>query len=512
MAATTSRLQTRPGTGPRPRRPVPMQLIGPWQNALEGAGATLCAVVAMAAVSVLALALLDAKSFGSLWSLTMTLTAMAVGGSVSAGSDVSGGTGPMGGLASLLGGGGGMGPSMSGAADATPLGVTLVGSVVLWIAFSRRLRVGLQQRRFTAGELAVRAAGAGAAALFTFMIVAGLAHGSANVPTSALRGMGGVGGGRSAGGFGGGPGGLGELFGGARGGGGLGGLMGGGGTAAQPAMTYQVSAGSAGFGALLWVAVVLGVGCLISRRVRLPLGGALDRLRPAWAPSLSAVVRTILVLAAVMVVPLVFVGAAVGGRAGTLAGGALLLAPNALAVLLSLGVGSSWTLGMHPVQGDGSNPLAGLMGRMGRMPSMGSGQRTDRTEHLRSLSTAGWPLWLAALAVTGAILLACAYRAARATNPARMRPLHRYSGPLARHIGMAERFGVVTAVVLGGVAWMAGGSGNLRISMFGSEMGGMQAELSGSVLWTVVLGLLVGGLAGFAGSLLFAGHGDRGSR
>lgn len=140
-----------------------MQLAGPWQNALEGAAAALCAVLAMAAVSALALALLGAGSLGSLRPLTMALTAMAVGGSVTAGADTSGGTVSMGGLASLFGGGGGLAPSMSGAADAVPLGVTLIGTIVLWVAFSRRLRQGQRQRRFKPGELAVRAAGAGTA-------------------------------------------------------------------------------------------------------------------------------------------------------------------------------------------------------------------------------------------------------------------------------------------------------------------------------------------------------------
>lgn len=517
MAAITPRPRTMPGSSPSPgtdprppHRTVPVRLIGPWQNALEGAAAALCAVVAMAAVSALALALLDTGSFGSLWSLSMALTAMAVGGSVSAGSDVSADTGAMGGLASLFGGGGGMGPSMSGAVDAVPLGVTLVGTLVLWIAFSRRLGQG-QQRRFTAGELAVRSAGAGSTALVTFMIVAGLAGGSASMPASAMTGMGGAGGDRSAGGFGGG-GGLGDLMGGASSGG-LGGLMDGGGTGAQPTLSYHVSAGSAGLGALLWVAVVLGAGCLISRRVRLTTGGALAGLRAGWGPSLSAVVRTTLVLAAVPLVALTVVGTVAGGRAGSAAGAVLLVAPNALAVFLTLGVGSSWTAAVHPVQSDGgSNPLAALMGGMGGAGGMGGGQQPDRTEHLRSLSAGGWPLWLAALAVTCLILLACAYRAARATHPSRGRPLLPYRGPLSGHLAMAERFGVVTAVVLGLAAWLVGASGNFGVSMFGSQMGGMEAELSGSVLRTVVFGLLVGGLAGFAGSLLSAVRGFRGPR
>ncbi|MFF3330038.1 streptophobe family protein [Streptomyces sp. NPDC002888] len=487
-----------------------MQLIGPWQNALEGAAAALCAVVAMAAVSLLALMLLDAGSFGSVWSLAMALTAMAVGGSVSAGSDASGDTGAIGGLASLFGGGGGMSPSMSGAADVVPLSVTLVGAVVLWIAFSRRLRQG-QQRRFTAGELAVRAAGAASAALFTLMVVAGLAKGSATMPASAMSGMGGAGGGQAAEGFGGGNGGLGELMGG--GSGGLSGLMGGG-SGTRMAATYHVSAGSTGFGAVLWVAVVLGVGCLISRRARLPLGGALDGLRAGWGRSLSAVVRTVLVLAAVPLVALAVVGSVVGGRAGSAAGAALLLAPNALAVFLTLGVGSSWTAEVHPVQSDSSsNPLAALMAGMGGSKgAMGGGRQTDRTEHLSSLSAGGWPLWLAALTVTALILVCCAYRAARATNPVHLVPLHPYRGPLAGHLGMAQRFGVVTAVVMGAAAWLVAASGNFGVSMFGSEMGGMRAELSGSVLLTAAFGLLVGGLAGFGGSLLATVRGGFGAR
>ncbi|MET8943188.1 streptophobe family protein [Streptomyces sp. NPDC004542] len=518
MSATTSHVRTsagsgaRPGSGSRrgsPRPTAPLKFIGPWQNALEGAVATLCAVAAMAVVSVLALVLLDAGRYGSLGSLTTGLTAMAVGGSVSPGSDVSGDSGGMGGLAGLLGGVG-TGPSVSGTADAVPLGVTLAGSVVLWVTFSWRLRAGQRQRRFTGGELAVRAAGAAGTALFVLMIVAATAHGSAKLPASA-----------SATAATAGTGGLAELLGGSGSGsgsgsgGGLGGLMGGG-SGAMPALTYRVGAGSAGLGAVVWVVVVVGAGCLISRRVRLPLGGALDRMRATWAPSLSAVVRTVLVLAAVPLVALAAIGAAVGGRAGTVAGGALLFAPNAVVVFLTLGVGSPWTAGMHPVQSDsGSNPLAGLMGGAGGTggtPGLGSGRQTDRTEHLGSLSAGGWPLWLCALVVTGILLVGCACRASRTTHPARTLPLHPYRGPLARHLGMAERFGVVTAVLLGGAAWLARASGSFGVSMFGSETGGMRGELSGSVPHAVVYGLLVGSLAGFAGSLLSTVRGERVAR
>ncbi len=52
-----------------------------------------------------------------------------------------------------------------------PLGVTLVGALVLWQVFSRPLR----QRRFDVGDLGVRALGAAAPALLVFLAVAGSA-------------------------------------------------------------------------------------------------------------------------------------------------------------------------------------------------------------------------------------------------------------------------------------------------------------------------------------------------
>ncbi|WP_405990688.1 streptophobe family protein [Streptomyces sp. NBC_00986] len=490
---------TAPASTTARSRPVSVPLPdSPGASALEGAAAALCGLVAMAAVAWLALWLLGADSVGSLGTMAMALAAMAVGGSVSAGSVNSGGSaGGSGSAGSMLsgllgGGGGGMSPSMSGAVDVAPLGVTLVGSVVLWLVFSRRLR----QRPVTARELGARAAGAGAAALTAFVLVATLAHGTFSLPASAMsRGLGGGAQGAGASGAGSGAmGALGGMFGGS-------GSSGGSASAQDTTMSYEVHVGATAFGALVWVAVVLALGCLVSRRVRVPLGGAVDRVRPGWAPGLSAVVRTLLVLVVVPMALVTFVGVVAGGRVGTVAGWVLLLAPNALAVLLTLGVGAPWTAATHPVQSQGGNPLASLMG------ALGGGQQTstaqpDRTEHLRSLAAGGRPLWLGALVVTAVILLVCARAAARNTAPADARPLHRYDGPLARHLGTAERFGVVTAVVLGSAAWPAGASGHIGVSMFGSEMGGTRAELSGSVLWTVVFGLLAGGVAGFLGSLL----------
>ncbi|WP_416973716.1 streptophobe family protein [Streptomyces sp. 4F14] len=451
---------------------MPPPRDGRYAHAVEGAVAALCAVLAMVVVAALALSLLDAGSVGSLAPLTAAVASLAVGGSLSAGPDASG-TAEGSGLAGLFGGGGGMGPAMNGSADVMPLGVTLVGAVVLWFLFSRRLR----HQRPEAGELAARAAGAGAAALFALMILAALAKGTITLPASMTdRGESDAGGGM------------------------LGRLLGGGGEASAPTMAYHVSVASAAFGALLWVAVVLGVGCVTSRHVRVPLGGAVDRVRSGWAPALGAVVRMILIVSAVALLVLAFVGLMAGGKAAKLAGAALLLAPNAVAAFLSLGVGAPWTASAVQVKSEGGNPLAGLMG------ALGGGRRPvepDRHEHLRAVSAAGWPLWLVALTVTGLALTACAYVATRNADPRHMRPLHPYRGPLAAHVGLAERFGLVTAAVFGMACLAAEASGRFGASMFGSEMGGKEARFDGSLLMTLGGGLIVGAVAGMAGSLLY---------
>ncbi|MET8979989.1 streptophobe family protein [Streptomyces sp. NPDC004539] len=480
MPVTTSQ---RPHGATQPRSVSPPR-DGRYAHAVEGAVAGLCAVLAMVVVSALALTLLDAGSVGSVAALTAAVAALAVGGSLTAGPDASGATESSGsGLAGLFGGGGGMSPAMNGSADVVPLGVTLVGAVVLWLLFSRRLR----HQRFDAGELAVRAAGTGAAALFALMILAALAKGTITLPASVTN-RGESGGGAGGGGLAGGGGMLGRLLG------------GGGGAASEPTLAYHASVGSAAFGALLWVAVVLGVGCVVSRRVRVPLGGAVDRFRSGWAPALGAVVRMILIVGVVALLVVGFVGLMAGGRGATAAGAALLVAPNAVAAFLSLGVGAPWTESTEQVKSDGGNPLAGLMS------TLGGGQRPvepDRHEQLRAVSVAGWPLWLIALVVTGLALVVCAYTATRNADPRHMRPLHPYRGPLAAHVGLAERFGLVTAAVFGVACVLAEASGRFGASMFGSEMGGTRARFDGSLPMTLAGGLIAGFVAGMAGSLLY---------
>lgn len=488
MTAIT--VEPRQGRSPQaaPARPE-----SPLENALEGAAAALCALIAMVAVSALALWLLDAESLGSLWSLALTVTAMAVGGSVS--SAASSGAEGSGGLSNLLGGGG-LSPTMSGTVDAVPFGVTLLGAMVLWLAFSWRMR----RRLSTAGELAARTAGAAVTALLGFLVVAKLAEGSFRMPASAMSGMRGED--STSGGLGIGNSPLGDLF-----GGGLGRRLGGGSTMSRDmVMNYQVQAGSAVLGGLLWVAVVIALGCLITRRAHLPLPWQTGRLRAAWAPSVSAVARMLLLMTVVPLIAVVFVGIVVGGKGATAAGAALLLAPDAVVVFVTLGLGVSWTALTHQAQSEDGNPLASLLRRLGGAQAQA---RPDRVEHLRDLSAGGWPLWLLALLVTGLALLACGYAAARAAarTPAHAPSAHRTRH--GQHLAPAARLGVVLGVALGLTAWLTQASGQISATMFGSEMGGTQAGFSGSVPLAALLGLLAGAAAGFVGSVLHGLHGGQ---
>ncbi|WP_430379827.1 streptophobe family protein [Streptomyces sp. B1-3] len=495
MSAVT--VEPKSGRSPQaePARPE-----SPLENALEGAAAALCALIAMVAVSALALWLLDAGSFGSMWSLALMVTAMAVGGAVSPAATASGAE-SSGGLSGLLGGGG-LSPSMSGTVDAVPLGVTLLGALVLWLVFSWRMR----GRRFTTTEVAGRTAGAAVVALFGFLIVAKLAEGSFRMPASTMSGLRGED--SASEGFGSGNSPLGGLFGGELGerlGGGLG--LGGGSRASQDmVMNYQVQAGSAVLGGVLWVAVVIALGCLITRRAHLPMPWQTSRLRVAWAPSVSAVTRMLLLMTVVPLIAVVFVGVVAGGTGATAAGAALLLAPDTVVVVVTLGLGASWTASTHQTQSEGGNPLVSLLRSLGGSQPQA---RPDRVEQLRDLSAGGWPLWLLALLMTGLALLACGYLAARGTALAQAHPRSGHRTRCGQHLVLAGRLGIVLGVTLGLTTWLAQSTGQISATMFGSEMGGTRAELGGSVPLAALLGLLAGGAAGFVGSLLHGLYGGK---
>ncbi|MGW1270694.1 streptophobe family protein, partial [Streptomyces sp. NPDC002491] len=274
-------------------------------------------------------------------------------------------------------------------------------------------------------------------------------------------------------------------------------------------MNYQVQAGSAAWGATLWVAVVVALGCLVTRRAQLPEPWAASRLWTAWAPCVSAVTRMFLTLTVVPLVAVVFVGVAVGGKAATAAGAAILMAPDAVAVFLTLGLGASWTASTRQVQSEGGNPLASLLQWLGGRQSEA---RPDRVENLRHLSPGGWPLWAIALALTVVALSVCGHAAARATARTGSQSAHPRPGRHGQHLALAGRLAVVMAVFLGTAAWLAQADGRISATVFGSRMGGTHAQLSGSVPTVVVLALIAGAAAGYAGSLLYGLYGGKTGR
>ncbi len=241
----------------------------------EGALAGVAALLAMAGSAFAALLLLDGGQVGRLDRLTGAIVAMAAGAPAQLAATPSGGL-PI---------------AVHGRIDLMPLGISVIGAVVLGTLVLRRGRGGLLVR------------GASAAAVFTagVGVVAAAARGSLTLPTgsasaatgapacpggSGLPGglMGRLGGGGLSGGLGGGglPGGLGSggLPGGLGGGGLLGGLAGGGvpgggGTALDAG--FVVGVGPAVWGAAVGAVVVVGL-CWLAARVP-AVGGGLKGLR-----------------------------------------------------------------------------------------------------------------------------------------------------------------------------------------------------------------------------------------
>jgi hypothetical protein len=371
--------------------------------------------------------------------------------------------------------------------------VTLLGTVVLGLAFFRPLR---RRPRLSGTELAVRAGAAVAVVPPVFAVVAGLGRGTVRIPGSALGGLGGGAGGCSSGPA--------SLLGGAGGSGsGLGGLLSGltgrlfgsgGISGALSTLNFRTEPGSTVLGAAVWVVLVLAVGCVAARRTALPRGIAMSRLVRGWGPGVSAVTGVLLTLMAVLLAVLTFVGVAVGGTGASAAGAVLLVVPNLVLVALTLGVGSPWTMVTGQTKGQ-SNPLSSLLGNL-----QGSCGASGRTQDLRTAAAGGFPLWPAALLLVCLVLLVCGYVAAARTPGGGVGASDR--GRYSRHLLLAARLGAVTAVLMGVAVTLAAGSGHVAINVFDMRMGGMRADLSGSAPLALVLGLVFGGAAGFAGSLL----------
>lgn len=458
--------------------PTPAPPGGARRQALAGALAVVAALAVMAAAGCLALLALGAGEVAPLTRLVPALVSTAVGGGIGIGSDpgaqsTGAGGGPLGGMSLDLG----------GEADFTPLMLTFLGTAVLALGFFRPLR---RRARPTPPLLWSRCGGALAAGVVLLPLLAVLGRGAVQLPDSVTDrlGKGGPGGPGGAGGPGGGM--LGKLT-----GGGL------------PSVHFATDPTATTLLGLLWVAAVLGVGCVAARRTSLPRPLALGRLREKWNPVLSALTGSATVLCCLALALAVLSGAAAltGREQAARAAGALLLAgPNLLAVLLTSGLGASWQAELQRQQGGGGMLGGGMTGGPGGAAGAGGGG--DRSVGLSGFPVAGVPLWLIGLLVLVAVLVLAGYRTAARTPARTLR--EDAQAPLGRHLESALRLCLVFSGATTLFCLLARGSAHLGISIMGNEMGGFTAGLQGVAGLSTLTAALLGGAAGYCGSRLHA--------
>ncbi|MFF0011302.1 streptophobe family protein [Streptomyces sp. NPDC005374] len=454
-------------------------------HAVEGGLAVATAVGVMSACGVTATLALGAQDSVPLSRIVPALVSMAVGGRVSLASGSAVGSG--GGEAGALGGssGGGLTLDIGGQVSALPLALTFVGTMILAVGFFRPLR---RRGRPTPDQLWARCGGALAATLALFTAAAVVAHGTVRVPKGLAQGMGAGAGGSGAG---------------------VGGMPGGGLTS----VIFRADVVSTVLFAVLWVVLVVGIGCLAARRTTLPRPLALSRIRLKWHPVTSALAG---IFTALCCFPLAL-GALAGGAAligppqVAKAAGALLLAgPNLVAVALTSGLGSSWQAVLQQ-QGAGSGMTGALGAESGSAFGAGAdaaggvgallgGSGTDRSLAVGDWSGAGLPFWLISL-VTLLFLLTFAGYLIAARTPARS-AREEADALLGRHMELALRTGCAVAASAVLLCLVVQASVRVGMSAMGSEMGGMTAELGSSVRLSGLTGFVLAALCAYGGSRL----------
>ncbi|MGW6294997.1 streptophobe family protein [Streptomyces sp. NPDC055058] len=449
----------------------------PWVDVVVSAVAAVSwALIAMAGTAALGLRLLDADAAGSLGPMTAAVVALGAGGSVTPSGDVSAF-----GLS---------GAEATTAVEITPLGVSLVGALLLAFFFLRSLRAA--GTVVTVAELLARA---GAVVALCVAMAGGLVWAGHDVVTLDGRSLGLDG---LPGGDGGGIGlpGLGDL-------GEVEGLLpdrvadl----VNAEAAVGFTVDAAPTLLGAAVWSAGVLVVALLASRRTPLPRGW--DALHRVVRPAVSAVV-TVLLLA-------VAAGLAAAGYAAVgdahprrIAGAALLGAPNGVWLGLPVGLFVPWDgrasgalLGVLP------HPLDDLLrGESGQPVTLG---------RLAGLDGRVWLLGVAAAVVMLLAGVLVAVRTPVAGTPDAGTP--DAGTPAGSVLRCALRLAVVTAVALAVLVWLTGVSVDASLSVLGFDAFGAGLELHGRLGPALLLGAAWGAAAGAAGALLARAAGATGAR
>ncbi|MFH8564166.1 streptophobe family protein [Streptomyces sp. NPDC017988] len=457
----------------------------------------LCAIAAvswsligMAGTAALGLHLLGADSVGSLGPMTAATVALGAGGSLTPSGDVSAF-----GLDEA---------EATTAVDIAPLGVGLVGALLLAHFFLRSLRMAGVV--ISPAELIARA---GAVIALFLAMLAGLVWAGHDVVTIDGERLGldkeidkGIEEGldRLPGGIGdklpdglGDIGDVGDI-------GGIGGLLPdrlGDLAQAKASVGFTVDTAPTLLGGTVWAAGVLLIALLASRRTPLPRGlGALHRV---VRPAASALVTVALVAVAA--------GFAAAAYAMTgddhprrIAGAALLGAPNGVWLGVPVGLLVPW---------DGS--ATGVLTRFLPDPvdDLLSGS-SERALTLGRLAELDGRVWLLGVAAALMMLFAGVLTAVR--TPVAQEASARTAGALGFAGRCGVRLGAATAVGLPLLVWLTGVSADASLSVFGIDAFGAGIELHGRVGAAALLGAAWGFGAGAAGAALAYATGAAGGR
>ncbi|MGW0915580.1 streptophobe family protein [Streptomyces sp. NPDC002784] len=431
----------------------------PWVGVLLSAVAAVSwALIGMAGTAALGLRLLEADTAGSLGPMTAAVVALGAGGSVTPSGDVS--------AFGLTG------AEATTAIEITPLGVSLVGALLLSWFFLRSVRAAGVV--IAPAELAARA---GAVVALSVAMLGGLAWAGDDVITfdgSAL--------------------GLDELPGGGGGGGveipGLGDIGDIGGLLpdqigdlidAEAAVGFTVDTAPTLLGGACWSAGILLIALLASRRTPLPAGWA--ALHRVVRPAVSALVGVLLmaVLAGFAAAAYALIG---DDNPKRIAGAALLGAPNGVWLGIPIGLFVPW-------DGEAAGPLAQFLPD----PLDDLLVDSDRAVTLGRLAELDGRVWLLGVAAAMAMLLAGVLTAVRT-------PVVRGSGALGLAGRCALRLGIVTALALPLLAWLTEVSVDASLAVLGVDAFAATVELHGQLGAALLLGAAWGAGAGATGALM----------
>ncbi|MPY62187.1 streptophobe family protein, partial [Streptomyces spongiae] len=452
----------------------------PWGDVLLSAiTAVSWALIGMAGTAALGLHLLEADSAGSLGPMTAAAVALGAGGSVTPSGDVS--------VFGLEG------AEATTAIQISPLGVGLVGAVLLSWLFLRSLRgAGVV---IAPAELLARA---GAVIVLFVAMLGGLAWAGHSVITldGGSLGLGDMPGGDQLGGVE--VPGLGDI-------GGLlpdrlGDLM-----DAKAKVGFTVDTAPTLLGGLAWCTGVLVIALLASRRTPLPPGW--DAVHRVVRPAVSALVSVLLVAVAAGFAAAAY-AAISDDNPRRIAGAALVGAPNGVWLGIPIGLFVPWH---GKATGDLAKVLPDPLDDLLRVGS-------DQPVTLGRLAELDSRVWLLGVAAALMMLFAGVLTAVRT-------PFVRESstvvgkqtgtngpggGPLAFAGRCAVRLGVATALALPLLAWLTEVSLDASLSVLGFDAFGAGMELRGNLGMALLLGALWGVGTGAAGALLACASGAAG--